>query len=70
VHLSMYLNSCKFNDLQPQGIESIGYFGENRLRNILFSKGLYHVNGYIKTKNDVGGQGTSERLQTREPVVT
>ena len=23
-----------------------------------------------KTKNDVGGQGTSERVQTREPVVT
>jgi hypothetical protein len=28
------------------------------------------VNGYLKTTNDVGGQGTSERVQTREPVVT
>jgi hypothetical protein len=66
----MYWDSCKFNDLQSHGIEFIGYFGENRHRNILFSKGLYQVNGYIKTKNHVGGQGTSERLQTREPVVT
>jgi hypothetical protein len=66
----MYCGSCKFNDLQPQGVEFIGYFGENLHRNLLCSKGLYHVNGYIKTKNGVGGQGTSELLQTREPVVT
>jgi hypothetical protein len=66
----MYWDSCKFNDLQSQGIEFMGYFGENRHRNILFSKGLYQVNGDITTQNDVGGQGTRERLQTREPVVT
>ena len=46
------------------------YFGENRQRKILFLKWLYHMNGYIKTQNDVGGQGTSERLQTTELVVT
>jgi hypothetical protein len=48
----------------------MGYFGENRHRKILFSKWLYHMNGYIKTQNDVGGQGSSERLQTTELVVT
>jgi hypothetical protein len=48
----------------------MGYVGENRHRKVLFSKRLCHVNGSIKIQNDVSGQGTSERLQTREPVVT
>ena len=62
MHPFVYDNSFKFNGSQSQEIESIGYSSENLRRNILLSKGLYHV--------DVGGQGTSERLQTREPVVT
>jgi hypothetical protein len=48
----------------------MGYFGENRHRKILFSKWLYPMNGDIKTQNDVGGQGSSERLQNTELVVT
>jgi len=45
MHTFVYWDPCKFNNLQSQGIEFIGYFGENPHRNILFSKGLYHVNG-------------------------